>query len=468
MKGYYALAGEVTAKMPRTECTELLWELWNNSTFGQSELSIVEWKENKIELGSGDFLPLSEGEEYTLSVTERGVGILGRDRAGLMRGFMALLLRFIAVEMDGKCLPTLPLGKIRGKFSVGRRMLHVCLFPEHDFVFIRRLLRYACMLQYTHIVLEFWGTYRFECFPELGWENAYTRGEVELLIREIRALGAEPVPMFNSLGHAPGSRGCSGKHVVLDQAPELAYLFTPDGWAWDIASETVFKRLAEVRRELCELFGDGEYFMIGCDEAEVYTKGYRSEDAVAAYLGRLTESVVREGRKPIIWGDMLLHKGCVPEDKGRFWSCNAKNAEQAEKYRTSLAAGTVIADWQYRYAATDPCEQKTAVYLDSLGYDVIACPFYDLNVVRQTAKTVRDYKLYGYMQTMWDRLHECPGVILNGALECGLPKELWLEYSEAVSILAAAVWRKLKCGNKEYKHQGFNDVQFVKNTRPSL
>lgn len=468
MKEYYALEGEVTVKMPRTDCPQLLLELWNNSTFGRSRLSIVEWNENKIELGWGNFPPLCYGEEYVLSVTDRGVGIVGRDKAGLMRGFMAMLLRFIAVEDGGRCACTLPICEIRGRFSVKRRMLHVCLFPEHDLIFIRRMLRYACMLQYTHIVLEFWGMYRFECFPELGWENSYKREEVQLLIREIRALGAEPVPMFNSLGHAPGSRGCSGKHVVLDQAPELAYMFTPDGWAWDIASETVYEKLSNVRRELCELFGDGEYFMIGCDESEVYTNGYRSEETVAGYFKRLTESIVKEGRRPIIWGDMLLHKSCIQEDKGRFWSCNARSAEQAQRYRASLAAGTVIADWQYRYAATDPCEQKTAVYLDSLGFDVVACPFYDLNVVRQTAKTVRDHGLYGYMQTMWDRLHECPGVILNGALECGLPSENWLEYSEAVSILAAAVWRKLKCGNQEYKHQGFNDVQFVKNTRPSL
>lgn len=470
MRRYILDGGQTIVKMPAEENAEFLKEVWFNSTFEKNQLCIETWTENKIAIGEASFLPLRDKEEYAISITERGVGISARDRDCLRRGFMALLMRFIAVEQEGECCASLPVGEVHGVFGVSRRMIHLCLFPEHDFIFVRRLIRYYCALQYTHIVLEFWGTYRFSCFPELGWESkSYNEEQIRLLVSEIRACGVQPVPFFNSLGHAPGSRGCSGKHVVLDQDPSLSYLFTPDGWAWDIASETVFKRLKAVREELYRLFGEGDYMMIGCDEADVYANGYRSEQEVADYFHRLTSEIEKEGRRPIIWGDMLLCKATFAvEGEKVFWSCNAKNEAQAERYRQSLAKSTVIADWQYRYAADHPREQKTAIYLKEKGYDVIACPFFDPNVIRCTGETVRKHQLFGYMQTMWDRLHEQPWRAMEGAIQCGLPKELWMEYGEGFSMLSAAMWRKLKCGKQPYEHLGFNDVQFVKNTRMSI
>lgn len=146
-------------------------------------------------------------------------------------------------------------------------MIHICVFPENDLYFIKKLIRLAVLCQYTHIVIEFWGMLRYDRLKELAWPHAFTKAEAGELIRECRELGMEPVPMFNHLGHATGSRLCYGKHVVLDQNAKLEHLFTPDGWAWNIGSSEVAELLRGIRIELYELFGPGEYCHIGCDEA---------------------------------------------------------------------------------------------------------------------------------------------------------------------------------------------------------
>ena len=73
--------------------------------------------------------------------------------------------------------------------------------------------------------------------------------------------------MFNHLGHASASRSSYGRHVVLDQNPRLATLFEPDGWTWCLSNPETLELLRAIRSELIELFGEGGFFHIGCDEA---------------------------------------------------------------------------------------------------------------------------------------------------------------------------------------------------------
>ena len=73
--------------------------------------------------------------------------------------------------------------------------------------------------------------------------------------------------MINHLGHAAQSRVSMGRHTVLNQNPRMQLLFEPDGWTWCTTSSTARKLLSDVRSELMELCGDGEYFHLGFDEA---------------------------------------------------------------------------------------------------------------------------------------------------------------------------------------------------------
>lgn len=469
MKNFFVLPNKFTRiSMPNLDNFSILKEIWYNSTYKTNKLKFNYIKELKIEIGNAEFIALQENQEYTIKITENGVGILAKDKNSLIRGFMALLIRFIAKEINGKNYAVLPIGEIVGDFSINLRIAQICIFPEYSYNFIRKLARYLCALQYTHIQIEMFGTYRFKCLKELGFKGkSISTKKLKKVINDIRALGAEPIPMFNSLGHAFGARGCTGKHVVLDQNPSLAHLFTPDGWSWDITNPKVPVLLKNIRKELYKLFGDGEYFFIGCDECEIYTKGYAPEETVINYLNNLTTEIVNEGRKPVIWADLMLYRPNIKEHEIRVWSANAHSSQQAERFISAIHKNTIIADWQYQFASKSPCEQYTAIDLNKKGFNVISCSFFDLNVIRSATKTVIDHSLFGYMQTIWDRAHELPWIYLDASILCGMPTNLWYEYGEASSIICGSVLRKVSCGSKKYKNFGFNDVQFIKNTRQS-
>ena len=60
------------------------------------------------------------------------------------------------------------------------------------------------------------------------------------------------MPFFQHLGHASLARlGYSGKHTILDQNPELEYLYYPKsyGWVWNFKDQGVKKMLEKVREE---------------------------------------------------------------------------------------------------------------------------------------------------------------------------------------------------------------------------
>ena len=232
---------------------------------------------------------------------------------------------------------------------------------------------------------------KYDCLKELSWEHAFSKEEAKELINEAHELGLKPIPMFNMFGHATASRVAYGKHVVLDQNPKLQYLFTPDGWAWNIASEKVYNLLSEIRKELYELFGETEYFHIGFDEAYYYTIHDKERSCLPEFLNRLTNDIVKEGYRPMLWMDMIIERSKFTGEYAAF----GKDGE-ADILLKSLAPETVMVDWQY---SVNKAPVKTSVYLkekDS-SKDLIIAPWYDKNNYTACIETIKDNGMFGIM-----------------------------------------------------------------------
>lgn len=424
--------------------TSTTHKLWNSFTLSRSRLDIQAGENHTFSMGEPP-PELPEGKEFALVVTEKGAAVRGRDFGGLMRGFFALLMRM--EYADGAVLVK-PV-QMESQYRMANRMIHLCVFPESELKFIRKMIRLAALCQYTHVVLEFWGMLKYDCLKELSWPHALTKAEAGEMIGEIRELGMEPIPMFNQLGHATASRVKFGKHVVLDQNPALQELFTPDGWAWNIHSEKVEQLLSQVRGELYELFGPGEYMHIGCDEAYYYTRCDEERAAMPAFLNHLTTRVAAEGRRPMVWMDMMLERGKHP---GYTATCKP---EDVEKLIRSLHPSSVMVDWQYDINQP-PVE--TLLDLKPWSYDVMGAPWLHKENAAAHADTIEKNDLFGIMLTTWHVLKEQAPGILNCAKMLGAAGFPWSAFSGPREETATLL-RRVSFEGNTYEECGWSRYQ---------
>ena len=429
-------------------------ELWFNFTFQASTLTLKEDNEYIFSLGDTPRLELN-GSDYSINIDTQGICVYAKSENDLIRGFMTLLDRIQATDMNGLTVATADCCEIYDNAYIKNRMIHFCIFPETELWELKRFIRCCGALKYTHVVLEFWGMLKYDCLAELSWPCAFTKEEIRPIISEANDLGLEIIPMFNHWGHASAGRVMHGKHVVLDQNPKLQTFFSQDGWCWDIRQAKVKDLLRRIRAELIELCGNGSYFHIGCDEAynfDLTKKEHR--DILCDYINGISEELNQIGRKTIIWGDMFLFKHPTYNPENRY-SCNAPSAECEEYMLKHLSKELIIADWQY-HASIAPVE--TSYVFTKKGFDCIICPW-DCGVPQLEAciNTAKEASLFGVMHTTWHTLSSgMPFVSLCAAHS--FEENNTLEKRSARTYIAALLRRVMPSGGN-YERAGWSKQQ---------
>ncbi len=443
-EGFFCLDKSVYAETHPILDKPVLKELFFGHAFHLSALTVTHTDALVFRVGSAE-APALHDCDYAINVEKTGIAVTARTEKDLIRGFL-LLLDAIESERAGEV--KIPCFRCAETPRIACRMVHFCIFPDTELWELERFVRFVGALRYTHLILEFWGMLRYDTLGALAWAHAFTKEELAPILTEARDLGMEIVPMFNHWGHATASRAMHGKHVVLDNDPSLSYLFSPDGWRWAIERDEVKTLLRAIRRELIELCGEGSYFHIGCDEA--YNFAYTEEHmrAICAYFSELADDLESVGRRALIWGDMFLYNHPHYHEKNRY-DANAASAE-AEKFMLSLLdRRLIVADWQYHVAAY-PVE--TSLLFQSEGFDVITCPWEKTGDIENCVKTVIDNGLGGVMHTTWHTLSAHYPQVARTAL---LAIEGEYRSPNAISLLAAALLRKVSFVNGDYRKAGW-------------
>ncbi len=468
--GTFTLGEKVYMLIPENfsnkEFITLAKELWHNFTANKSTLEI----RRSPNLRTGAYISnsmqaiLQNGKtdyEYEINCGEYGISITFSQENGLIHAFSTVLQMLPPYSLSKnnfqmKCF------EIKDKPSLEMRCMHLCVFPETTLLFLKKMIRLFGLLKCSHIILEFWGMLKFDCFPYLGWQDAYTKEDLLPLISDGKALGVEFIPMFNHMGHASGSSFKAGKHVTLDQAPEYEEYFSPDGWTWNINNPDVLELQDKIRYELCEIFGEGKYFHIGCDEvyaADCLCNPYDKEDNenFISYINNTASGIAAMGRIPIMWGDMFLDIKDFPYP---FCSNLAYRCCDGKNNLSKLAENVIIADWQYNIDGENT--KSVDFFLDVIPRDrLLLCPWEGKDNVKGRCDIARREGLYGVIGTTWSGICREPKFAVYTAClmwentENQTPFERW----EVFKVMTAKNIRKLvPCGGI-YKNAGFTEKE---------
>ncbi len=431
---------------------KLICEFWKNFTCSESEL-IIKKSSNlnccavlRSEEEDALIDTPSDKYEYSISVFADKIVLKYDIPQGLIHA-LSTLLQEIEFE-DGKAL--LQCGEILDSPAVSFRGIHICVFPETTLEFLKKTVRLAGFLKYTHIILEFWGMLKYDAMESLSWDFAYTKDEIRPIIKDAHSLGMEVIPMFNHLGHASQSRAVHGRHVVLDRDPSKHTLFEPDGWTWCISNPETKELLRKVRKELIELCGNPKYFHVGCDEAGSLAtcRKCRKRDKtelLAEYLLEIQEELSSDGIRSIIWGDGFLKSGDYPE---KYVSLGD---EKTCMVLDKLTKDFVIADWQYEVTEAPV---KSADYFKEKGFDVLLSPFYINKNIETLGESAKEH--FGYLATTWHLLHEKYSMIISGAYIswCGEMQTLKSRLSSVANIL-----RKIAPSGGDFEKAGWHEKE---------
>ncbi|MBE6659495.1 MAG: hypothetical protein E7604_13775 [Ruminococcaceae bacterium] len=398
---------------------------------------------------------LQPGARYVILSDKGGMTLCAENEKALMEGFSTLVQMIVPENLgDGTESFFLAETEICDAPAVGFRSVHLCIFPDSAYATIEKAIHMAGFLKFTHVVLEFWGTYPYECLPEMAWrEYSFTRAQVASLVDAIRSWGMEVIPMINHFGHASSSRAGMGRHTLLNADLRHTLLFEPDGWTWCLSNPDTKKLLSEMREELYDLCGDGGYFHLGFDEAYSFAtcpkcRTRKPYELLAEYINELTEDVCAHGRRPIIWHDELL-------DSRDFADSPLKPVANAQSHNTAPALDlidrrVIIADWEYHYKHEQ--NGSTQIFLDR-GFDTLVCPWDDPENIRSLSSDAKRLGAMGVMLTTW---HHLPGFLprFPYAANC-----LWSEAASPTgcpSTEAAAILRRLYDTEGDYLSSGWN------------
>lgn len=452
--GNFSFGGSLSAEAHPCLCKTVISEFWRGFTYNSSELALSPIDLFELRIGEAAVPELGD-DAYAINIERGGVRVVARDEHSLILGFMTLIDRIRAVDIDDRIGCEIDCCSIVDSPKIANRMVHFCVLPETDLWELRRFVRLCGALKYSHIIIEFWGMLQYDCMRELGWHHAFRKDEIRPIIAEAHELGLEVIPMFNHWGHASASRVMHGKHVVLNQNPALQTYFSEDGWCWDIKKPKVRELLASIRTELIELCGEGEYFHIGCDEAYNFDLENReSMDAICDFINGIADSLEVQGRRAIVWGDMFLYKYPNYEPKNCY-ACNCPSPESAKYMIDRLSRKLVIADWQYD-SPVAPVE-TSAVFAEA-GFDCLLCPW-DRGFSHMSAciSTIKEGHLFGIIHTTWHTLSKGMPYVMTAAVGC------FEEFTPCSRRLhrtqTAALLRKIFFVDGDYEKSGWSRVQ---------
>jgi len=260
-----------------------------------------------------------------------------------------------------------------------------CPTPNH----LRRIARLTIDSGYNALGLYLEHRFAFECTPWAHGVGCITKTVVRELQQEFPEL--QLIPFINLLGHFEGFLYTETGKQFREQVFHGLQACPSNPMFRKLCESMVDEILDTFSSPLVHLGGDETKQLGDCEHCRARFEDSSEESKAKLYsehFAPLCERVWRNGRRPALWGDMLL-----------------KHPTAAD----SLPRETLIFDWNYRGSIAE-----SAARLQRWGFEVVGCPtLHTYNAawlhipqseenVRQIVHDAKTLGLHGVCLTTWE------------------------------------------------------------------
>lgn len=265
---------------------------------------------------------------------------------------------------------------------------------------LRRLIGEAADAGMNAICIDLARGLRFASHPELAAPWALTRETLGDLLDTARARNLEVIPALALLSHAA---------YLTEPHPEFR---EPDRGIYCPAAPGLYDFLGELMDEIIDLFRP-RHFHIGHDETVTAYDPRRREPVFtcprcrreaphvrfARDIQRHHAFLARRGIRTLMWADALLDPARFADAGFAQSGCYGGAPDNLHLAADLLPKDIVMCDWHYEVAREFP----TVRYLQDLGFDTLACPWWPLNgrLFARYADQTRTPRFRGLMATGW-------------------------------------------------------------------
>ncbi|MBS1711906.1 MAG: hypothetical protein JSS71_09295 [Armatimonadetes bacterium] len=319
---------------------------------------------------------------YRLQIDSTGAVLTGQSLEGLRYGIrtLAQLVRAQSGHME------LPWVDIVDYPSAQWRGVHLFVGPQAVSFQGKLADRILAPFKLNKVVLQCERTV-WDALPGIETNITMKKSDLGKLAENYRALGFEPIPLVQSLGHMEWFFA-NQKNTSLAVNPKIPYTL-------DVRKAEARDRISQVWDEVTDVvnpqvghFGLDEIDMRGIDDPDLTNRLWEKGLPLLQGIAR------KHGFTPMVWSDMLLAEGEAVD------ACHAPSLAAAKARRSALERGTYVADWHYRDNPQPAVFDKSLELWNSLGMKPVAATWFRPGNIRGFVLSAIKNRA-GILQTTW-------------------------------------------------------------------
>jgi len=291
-------------------------------------------------------------ESYVLTVTEKGISVVGQNYNAVAMGTATLLQSLSRNDKEEIVAPAyvvkdwcfaeysgvmLDIARQEHTMEVLRDVIDMCRFYKVRYFRLHFSDDGACL-------------FPFEAYPQVNSQgNAWKLQDIKDLVQYADEHGVTLVPELETPGH------CT---FLVNRMPAVF----GKGPGMDVTGPKVYETLDVMVKELSAVFKSSPYIHIGCDEARVHTDDQKflkdhnlkdDGDLFAYHVSRMNEIVKKYGKRTVAWECPSTDKDVI----STVWNITSKYREDKHgETANTLKGGRPVIQVSWEPGVWDPVE----------------------------------------------------------------------------------------------------------------